>query len=80
VKGVAFGQDHLDDEQSAAGGDGAMAVGEDDAALLLAPVKQRLSKTDTGTLFLLNKDGVTVIRRLRIEEEHQIELDQQRGN
>jgi hypothetical protein len=43
-------------------------------------VKQRLSKADTGTLFLLNKDGVTVIRRLRVEEEHQIELDQQRGN
>jgi hypothetical protein len=43
-------------------------------------VKQRLSKADTGTLFLLNTDGVTVIRRLRVEEEHQIELDQQRGN
>jgi hypothetical protein len=43
-------------------------------------VKQRLSKADTGTLFLLNNDGVTVIRRLRVEEEHQTELDQQRGN
>jgi hypothetical protein len=43
-------------------------------------VKQRLSKADTGTLFLLNSDGVTVIRRLRVEEEHQVELDQQRGN
>ena len=43
-------------------------------------VKQRLSKADTGTLFLLNNNGVTVVRRLRVEEEHQIELDQQRGN
>jgi hypothetical protein len=43
-------------------------------------VMERLAKTDTGTLFLLNKNGVTVVRRLRVEEEHQIELDQQRGN
>ena len=43
-------------------------------------VTQRLSKPDTGTLFLLNNDGVTVVRRLRVEEEHQIELGQQRGN
>jgi hypothetical protein len=43
-------------------------------------VMQRLAKSDTGTLFLLNKDGVTVVRRVRVEEEHQIELDQQRGN
>jgi hypothetical protein len=43
-------------------------------------VMQRLAKSDTGTLFLLNKDGVTVVRRLRIEEEHLIELEQQRGN
>jgi hypothetical protein len=33
-------------------------------------VKQRLAKSDTGTLFLLNRDGVTVVRRLRIEDEH----------
>lgn len=43
-------------------------------------VEQRLAKSDTGTLFLLNKNGVTVVRRLRIEEEHQIELDQEMGN
>jgi len=43
-------------------------------------VTQRLSKPDTGTLFLLNKDGVTVVRRLRVEAEHQTELEQQRGN
>src|ERR1700742_4792861 len=40
-------------------------------------VQQRLAKSDTGTLFLLNKDGVTVVRRLRVEAEHQIELDQE---
>ena len=43
-------------------------------------VTQRLSKPDTGTLFLLNKDGVTVVRRLRVEAQHQTELEQQRGN
>jgi hypothetical protein len=43
-------------------------------------VKQRLSNPDTGTLFLLNSDGITVVRRLRVEQEHQIELAQQRGN
>jgi hypothetical protein len=46
----------------------------------ITEVTQRLTKSDTGTLFLLNKNGVTVVRRLRVEEEHQIELDQQRGN
>jgi hypothetical protein len=43
-------------------------------------VTQSLSKPDTGTLFLLNQSGVTVVRRLRVEEAHQMELDQQRGN
>lgn len=43
-------------------------------------VMQRLAKPDTGTLFLLNRDGVTVVRRLRVEEEHKIDLDQQNGN
>lgn len=38
-------------------------------------VTQRLDKPDTGTLFLLNKNGVTVVRRLRVEEEHRSELD-----
>ena len=43
-------------------------------------VKQRLAKSDTGTLFLLNKDGVTVVRRLRVEQEHQVELEQEGHN
>jgi hypothetical protein len=43
-------------------------------------VKQRLSKSDTGTLFLLNKDGVTVVRRLRVEQAHQVELEQETHN
>jgi hypothetical protein len=43
-------------------------------------VEQRLSKSDTGTLFLLNKDGVTVVRRLRVEKQHQIELEQEAHN
>jgi hypothetical protein len=43
-------------------------------------VAQRLSKSDTGTLFLLNTDGVTVVRRLRVEQEHQVELEQEAHN
>jgi hypothetical protein len=47
---------------------------------IIPAVKQRLAKSDTGTLFLLNQDGVTVVRRLRVEEEHQIELEQEAHN
>lgn len=46
----------------------------------ISDVQQRLTKIDTGTLFLLNRDGITVVRRLRVEQEHQVELDAQRGN
>lgn len=37
-------------------------------------VMQRLSKEDTGTLFLLSSDGVTMVRRLRVEEDHKIDV------
>jgi hypothetical protein len=40
-------------------------------------VKQCLSNADTGALFLLNNDGVTVVRRLRVEQDHQNELAEQ---
>lgn len=43
-------------------------------------VEQQLSKPDTGTLFLLNSDGITVVRRLRVEEDHRTLLMQQTGN
>lgn len=33
-------------------------------------VSQRLVRPETGTLFLLNSDGVTVVRRTRIEQEY----------
>jgi hypothetical protein len=36
-------------------------------------VEERLTKDDTGTLFLLNNRGVTVIRCLLLEEEHRID-------
>lgn len=42
-------------------------------------VTQQLSNSETGTLFLLNHKGVTVVRRLRAEAEHQIELDMMRN-
>ena len=42
---------------------------------IIPTVTQRLSKSDTGTLFLLNKNGVAVVRRLRVEEEHRSQLN-----
>jgi hypothetical protein len=37
-------------------------------------VTQRLSNEDTGTLFFLGENGVTVVRRLRVEEDHEINV------
>ena len=37
-------------------------------------VTQRLSNEDTGTLFLLSDNGITVVRRLRVEEDHKIDV------
>jgi hypothetical protein len=47
---------------------------------IIPEVEQRLAKSDTGTVFLLNRDGVTVVRRLRVEQEHQIEIEQAAHN
>jgi hypothetical protein len=46
----------------------------------ISGVRQRLAKDDTGTLFLLNQDGVSVVRRLRVEQEHQAQQDAMKGN
>ena len=43
-------------------------------------VQQRLDRSDTGTLFLLSNAGVTVIRRLDVEEDYKIALNQMNGN
>lgn len=43
-------------------------------------VQQRLERTETGTLFLLDSSGLTVIRRPNVEEEYKIELNQQNAN
>lgn len=43
-------------------------------------VVQRLERPDTGTLFLLSNDGLTVIRRLSMEEEYQTEQEIKAGN
>ena len=37
-------------------------------------VTQRLLNEDTGTLFFLSKNGITVVRRLRVEEDHKIDV------
>jgi hypothetical protein len=41
-------------------------------------VKRRLTKLDTGTLFLLADNGVTVVRNLRTEEEHATQMAAER--
>ncbi|MHB1020793.1 MAG: hypothetical protein ACYC46_11470 [Acidobacteriaceae bacterium] len=46
----------------------------------VAGVEQQLSRPDTGTLFLLNQEGITVVRRLRVEADHTALLIQQTGN
>jgi hypothetical protein len=37
-------------------------------------VTQRLSNEDTGTQFFLSENGITVVRRLRVEEDHKIDV------
>jgi hypothetical protein len=37
-------------------------------------VTQRLSNEETGTLFFLSQNGITVVRRLRVEEDHKIDV------
>jgi hypothetical protein len=62
------------------GGDPTYAVWDNSKAShpnLLATipgVTQRLSNEDTGTLFLLSQNGITVVRRLRVEEDHKIDV------
>ena len=43
-------------------------------------VKHRVTNDETGTTFLLGRDGLTVIRRPGVEREHEIEEMQMQGN
>lgn len=43
-------------------------------------VKQQVSNDQTGTLFLLGNQGLTVVRRPQVEEERRMELLQQSSN
>jgi hypothetical protein len=43
-------------------------------------VKHRATNDETGTTFLLGSDGLTVVRRLRVEEEHKVHQLQMEGN
>lgn len=43
-------------------------------------VIQRVDRPQTGTIFLLNDQGVTVVRSLAAEREHQTEQWQKQGN
>lgn len=43
-------------------------------------VVQRLSRPETGTLFLLSNQGVTIVRRPRVEQEYAIGQMQMEGN
>ena len=51
--------------------------------VLLATVKQvkhRVVNSDTGTIFLLGSDGLTVIRRISVENDYKTHLMQMQGN
>jgi hypothetical protein len=43
-------------------------------------VKHRATNDETGTTFLLGRDGLTVIRRLRVEEEYKVHQMQMETN
>jgi hypothetical protein len=43
-------------------------------------VVQRLSREETGSLFLLTDKGVTIVRRPRVEEDYKIQQMQLEGN
>ena len=43
-------------------------------------VKHRVTNDETGTTFLLGSDGLTVVRRPRVEQEYEAEQRQTQGN
>jgi hypothetical protein len=43
-------------------------------------VKHRATNDETGTTFLLGSDGLTVVRRLRVEEKYKVNQMQLEGN
>ena len=43
-------------------------------------VKHRVTNDETGTTFLLGSDGLSVVRRLNVENEHKIRQMQTQGN
>jgi hypothetical protein len=46
----------------------------------VSEVKHRVTNNETGTTFLLGNDGLTVIRRMNLENEYRIEQIQMEGN
>jgi hypothetical protein len=43
-------------------------------------VKHRVTNDETGTTFLLGRDGLTVVRRLGVENDYKISQMQMQGN
>jgi len=43
-------------------------------------VKHRATNDETGTTFLLGSDGLTVVRRPRVEQEYKAQQLQMEGN
>jgi hypothetical protein len=43
-------------------------------------VKHRVTNDETGTLFLLGSDGLTVVRRLSVENDYKVHQMQMQGN
>ncbi|GAC1427578.1 MAG: hypothetical protein NVS9B15_07190 [Acidobacteriaceae bacterium] len=43
-------------------------------------VKHQVTNSDTGTIFLLGSEGLTVVRRISVEEDYKIHQMQMQGN
>lgn len=56
------------------------ANGAPNVLATVTDVRQQVENGETGTVFLLNQRGVTVVRHLRIEQTHEAELIREEGN
>jgi hypothetical protein len=47
---------------------------------IVKDVRHRAANNETGTTFLLGPNGLTVVRRLRVEDDYEVQQMQMRGN
>jgi hypothetical protein len=46
----------------------------------LKDVRHRVTNDETGTTFFLDNDGLTVVRRINVENEYKVQQMQMKGN